>query len=42
MIPIKKNEKIPTNFEPIDASDVINKVYLDEKFKKNRWTYLFY
>ena len=25
----KKNEKITTNFEPIDNSDVINKGYLD-------------
>ena len=28
---IKKDEKISTNFEPIDNSDVINKGYLDEK-----------
>ena len=26
----KKDEKIPTNFAPIDNSDVINKGYLDE------------
>ena len=30
----KKHEKITTNFEPIDASDVINKAYFDEKLKK--------
>ena len=30
----KKDEKITTNFEPTDDSDVINKSYLDEKFKK--------
>ena len=30
----KKGEKITTNFEPIDNSDVINKVYLDEKLLK--------
>ena len=30
----KKDEKITTNFEPTDNSDVINKAYLDEKFKK--------
>ena len=30
----KKDEKITTNFEPIDNSDVINKGYLDEKFLK--------
>ena len=30
----KKDEKITTNFEPIDNSDVINKVYLDEKLLK--------
>ena len=30
----KKDEKITTNFEPTDDSDVINKAYLDEKFKK--------
>ena len=34
MIFIKKNEKITTNFEPTDNSDVINKAYLDEKLKK--------
>ena len=30
----KKDEKITTNFEPIDNEDVINKTYLDEKLKK--------
>ena len=30
----KKNEKITTNFEPINNSDVINKTYLDEKLLK--------
>ena len=30
----KKDEKITTNFEPIDNSDVINKGYLDDKFLK--------
>ena len=30
----KKDEKITTNFEPIDDEDVINKAYLDEKLKK--------
>ena len=30
----KKNEKITTNFEPIDITDVINKGYLDEKLLK--------
>ena len=30
----KKDEKITTNFQPIDDSDVINKSYLDEKLKK--------
>ena len=30
----KKDEKITTNFEPIDNSDVVNKGYLDEKLKK--------
>ena len=30
----KKDEKITTNFEPTDESDVINKAYLDEKLKK--------
>ena len=29
----KKDEKITTNFEPTDDSDVINKSYLDDKFK---------
>ena len=27
----KKDEKIPTNFEPIDNSDVVNKGFLGEK-----------
>ena len=27
----KKDEKLTTNFKPTDDSDVINKVYLDEK-----------
>ena len=27
----KKDEKITTNFEPVDDSDVINKGYLDSK-----------
>ena len=30
----KKDEKITTNFEATDDSDVINKAYLDEKLKK--------
>ena len=30
----KKGEKITTNCEPIDNSDVINKSYLDEKLFK--------
>ena len=30
----KKDEKITTNFEPIDNSDVINKGYLDSKLLK--------
>ena len=30
----KKDEKITTNFEPIDNIDVINKGYLDEKLLK--------
>ena len=30
----KKDERITTNFEPIDNSDVINKGYLDEKLLK--------
>ena len=30
----KKDEKITTNFEPIDNPDVINKGYLDEKLLK--------
>ena len=30
----KKDEKITTNFEPVDNSDVINKGYLDEKLIK--------
>ena len=34
----KKDEKITTNFEPIDNADVINKGYLDDKLLKNRWS----
>ena len=30
----KKDEKITTNFEPVDNSDVINKSYLDDKILK--------
>ena len=30
----KKDEKVTTNFEPFDDSDVINKAYLDEKLSK--------
>ena len=30
----KKDEKITTNFEPVDNSDVINKSYLDDKLLK--------
>ena len=30
----KKDEKLTTNFEPTDDSDVINKAYVDEKLKK--------
>ena len=30
----KKDEKLTTNFEPTDNSDVLNKAYLDEKLKK--------
>ena len=29
----KKDEKISTDFEAVDGSDVINKAYLDEKLK---------
>ena len=30
----KKDEKLATNFEPVDDSDVINKAYLDDKLLK--------
>ena len=30
----KKDEKISTNFEPVDDKDVMNKAYLDNKLKK--------
>ena len=36
----KKDEKITTNFEPTDNSDVINKGYLDKKLKKNRCSHI--
>ena len=38
----KKDEKVTTNFEPTDDSDVINKAYLDEKIVKNKWSYFIY
>ena len=34
MILLKQDEKIKTNFEPVDNEDVINKAYLDEKLQK--------
>ena len=30
----RKDEKISTNFKPVDDQDVINKIYLDEKLSK--------
>ena len=30
----KKDEKLTTNFEPVDNEDVINKAYLDSKLLK--------
>ena len=33
----KKDEKITTNFQATDDSDVVNKDYLDEKIKKEDW-----
>ena len=30
----KKDERLTTNFEPVDDKDVINKAYLDEKLLK--------
>ena len=30
----KKDEKITTNFQPVDNEDVVNKAYLDEKLLK--------
>ena len=30
----KKDEKLTTNFQPVDDSDVVNKDYLDEKVLK--------
>ena len=32
----KKDEKLTTNFQPVDDSDVINKAYLDEKLSKKQ------
>ena len=34
MTTYKKDEKITTNFEPVNNSDVINKGFLDEKLLK--------
>ena len=36
----KKDENITTNFEATDDSDVINKSYLDEKYKKKMVMFL--
>ena len=36
----KKYEKLKSNFEPIINEDVINKAYLGEKLKKNRWSFI--
>ena len=30
----KKDEKITTNFEPVDEKDVVNKAFLDESLLK--------
>ena len=38
----KKDEKLTINFEHIDNSDGINKGYLDEELKKNKWSYCIY
>ena len=35
----KKDEKLTTNFKPVDDSDVINKGYLDDKLLKKTVTY---
>ena len=35
----KKDEKITTNFEPVDNEDVINKGYLDDKLLKKTVIY---
>ena len=34
----KKDEKLTTNFEPVNNEDVINKAHLDEKLIKKRWS----
>ena len=36
----KKDEKITTNFEPVDSEDVINKGFLDEKLSKNKRSFI--
>ena len=35
----KKDEKLTTDFEPTDNSDVINKAYLENKLKNGRISY---
>ena len=35
----KTDAKLTTRFEPTDDTDVINKGHLDEKLKKNRWSF---
>ena len=36
----KKDEKITTNFETANKENVINNAYLNDKLKKNRWTFI--
>ena len=36
----KKDERITTTFEPISNEDVVNKAYLDEKFKKKKRSFV--
>ena len=36
----KKDGKIPTNFEPVNNTDVINKGYIDEKTFENKRSFI--
>ena len=34
----RKDEKVTTKFEAVNDEDIVNKIYLDEKIFKKRWS----